>query len=269
MHTLQKALTICLASVVLATASPALAFALEAATAPPLTDVDDGDSGVLSNHWSYKVQRWEEIIAREANRRALDPDFLASLVWMESRGNSKAVGPVGAVGLTQVMPSEAGFSWRPSRAELMDPATNLFWGTRTLATVIQQGDGDVFNALAAYNGGWDQIQYRGPKHFATTILRDYAHAVAARRGLKSYEDWIAVFAVASPEIHGPIWIADSRRDDVYFYSDENWIPEGYPLIRRNVPPTAIVAELADEETGAPYAVGVWLLRTDDETWVTP
>jgi hypothetical protein len=167
------------------------------------------------------------------------------------------------------MPSEAGFSWRPSRAELMDPATNLFWGTRTLATVLHQGEGDVFNALAAYNGGWDQIQYRGPKHFATTILRDYAHAVAERRGLKPYEQWIAVFAVASPEIHGPIWIADSRRDDVYFYSDENWIPEGYPLIPQNVPQTAIVAEVADEEEGTPYAVGLWLLRVEDGTWVTP
>lgn len=220
----------------------------------------------LSSYWSYKVQRWSDLIIQEAERRALDPDFLASLVWMESRGDPNAVGPVGAVGLMQVMPKEAGFSWRPEKAALLDPSTNLFWGARTLATVVEQGDGDVFNALAAYNGGWDQTMYRGPKHFATTILRDYAHAVAFRYGQE--ERWIAFFAVRAVGIHGPIWVADSGRDDVYFYNRANWVPDGMPLIP-NVPPSSVLARYTDKETGARYLVGAWLYDVASGEWLIP
>ena len=161
----------------------------------------------LSSYWHKKIQRWDSLIIQAADNRQLDPDFLASLVWMESRGDPYAVGPVGAVGLMQVMPKEAGFTWRPSRDVLVDPSINLSWGSRTLATVISQGRGDVFNALAAYNGGWDQIMYRGPTIFATSILRDYANAVALRYNIKG--QWIAFFARKDIGIQGPIWIADS------------------------------------------------------------
>jgi hypothetical protein len=228
---------------------------------------DDVDV-VLSSYWHPRVQQWSDLIVEEAAHRELDPDFLASVVWMESRGRSQAVGPVGAVGLMQVMPREAGFTWRPTEEQLMDPSVNLFWGTRTLATVIKQGDGDIFNALAAYNGGWHQTQYRGPKHFATTILRDYAEVVAQRYDILWSEHWLAVFAVTTPGVKGPIWIADSARDDVYFYSNDNWIPEGSLLIPEDVPPTAILASFEDVK-GRSCCVGVWLYRMGEDAWVQP
>lgn len=261
-------------------------FILTVAAAPIMDDVSGSDpaeaqlvshtakdpsssapalSQQLSTYWSPRILQWESLIVEEADHRALDPDFLASLVWMESRGDSQAVGPVGSVGLMQVMPKETGFSWRPSRAELLDPGTNLFWGTRTLATVIQQGNGDVFNALAAYNGGWEQIMYRAPKIFATTILRDYANAVAVRHSLRGLGDWRAVFAPIDSGIRGPIWVADATREDVYLFGNVNWVPEGYPLIPENVPPTAVVAQCRDAE-GAPYAVGVWYFLIRQNTW---
>lgn len=165
----------------------------------------------------------------------------------------------------QVMPREAGFAWRPTHDELLDPATNLFWGTRTLATVVKQGEGDVFNALAAYNGGWEQIMYRGPKRFATTILRDYAHAVAARHGLDE-GGWVAFFAVDQGEIAGPIWVADAVRGDVYAFGDVNLTPEGAPLIP-DTAPTALVATCGDE--GAPCAVGMWLYHKVTDRWIAP
>ncbi|MBN1919857.1 MAG: transglycosylase SLT domain-containing protein [Anaerolineae bacterium] len=223
----------------------------------------------LSTYWSPKVRQWGPMILDEAERRGLDPDFLASLVWMESRGDSQAIGPVGSVGLMQIMPSEVPeFYWRPSRAELLNPATNLFWGTRTLATVIHQGNGDVFNALAAYNGGWDQIMYRAPKFFATTILRDYVNAVALRHGLRGQGEWRAMFAVMTPEIGGPIWVADSTREDVFLFGDVNWVPEGYPLIPEDVLPTAIVAQCTND-AGEPYSVGLWFYMVRQDGWFVP
>ncbi len=219
----------------------------------------------LSRYWHAKVLRWEPMIIEAANARYLDPDFLASLVWMESRGDAYAVGPVGAVGLMQVMPKEAGFTWRPSHEALIDPGINLFWGTRTLATVIRQGNGDLFNALAAYNGGWDQITYRGPTIFATTILRDYAHAVASRQGIKG--NWIAFFARKDIQIAGPIWVADSDRSDVYYYGNDNVVPEGMPLIP-NVSPSSVVAYSYDEKSGRSFYVGIWLFDVDSDAWIS-
>ncbi len=232
----------------------------EVASPDHISEPDD----ILSIYWSYKVRRWDTIIIQEARRRKLDPDFLASLVWMESRGDPTAVGPVGAVGLMQVMSREAGFEWRPTKTELMDPATNLFWGTRTLSTVVEQGQGDIFNALAAYNGGWDQIMYRGPTIFATTILRDYANAVVRREDVSGR--WLGMFAVRNHSLHGPIWVVDSTREDVYLSRNENALPDGSLLIP-DVVPTSVVASCEDEKTERAFDVGFWLYCPETDEWV--
>ena len=219
----------------------------------------------LSPYWDPKVQRWSALIIQAADRRHLDPDFLASLVWKESRGDADAVGPLGSVGLMQVMPKETGFGWRPTGETLLDPYTNLFWGSRTLATVIQQGQGDVFNALAAYNGGWDKVDLGVPRGFAVTILRDYASSVAARYALTG--QWVAYYAVRNSGIRGPIWVADAARADVYYYGAANWIPEGVPLIP-DVPPAAVVSTFLDAKTAQTYQVGLWIYDNQGEDWVS-
>lgn len=221
------------------------------------------ETPVLSSYWGAKILRWETLIVQEANRRSLDPDFVASLIWRESRGEPNAIGPGGSVGLMQIMPKESGFSWRPSKEVLLDPGANLFWGTRTLSIIIQQGNGDVFNALAAYNGGWDQTDYRRPRTFATLILRDYAHAVASRCGTSGR--WVAFIAIESSHIHGPIWVADSARSDVYYFGQTNALPDGTSLIA-DVPPTSVVARFTSEETGAPRSVGIWLYNVAQDAW---
>lgn len=226
------------------------------------------DPPLLSPYWNYKVQRWDWLIQQEAERRSLDPDFLAALIWQESRGNADAIGPGGSVGLMQVMPYEAGFTWRPTRDELTDPWLNLFWGTRTLTIIIQQGRGDIFNSLAAYNAGWDQIHLRRPRYFATTILRDYARAVVLRRGLEETAHWTAYFAVLAPALRGPIWIADSARDDVFYFGERNQTPEGAMVIPETTPPTALVAQWTEDD-GAVYQVGLWLYLENQGQWVTP
>ncbi len=137
---------------------------------------------VLSPYWHPAVARWEPIILEEAQRRGIDPDFIAAVIWTESLGRPYLHSPAGAVGLMGVMPKEAGFSWRPTARELEDPALNVFWGTRTLSIVIRQARGDLYLALAAYNGGWEQIQFSGPRRYAEETLLHYARAGAGRTG---------------------------------------------------------------------------------------
>ncbi len=153
---------------------------------------------LLSPYWHPAVARWEPIILEEARRRGIDPDFIAAVIWTESLGRPSLHSPAGAVGLMGVMPKEAGFSWRPTARELEDPALNVFWGTRTLSIVIRQARGDLFLALAAYNGGWEQIQFSGPRRYAEDTLLHYARAVAVRMGLPAEGPWVATLAAVDP-----------------------------------------------------------------------
>jgi hypothetical protein len=76
---------------------------------------------------------------------------------VESRFNPKAVSPVGARGLMQLMPKTAKYladsiSWR-GRANSFDPEFNIAAGSYYIARLIKQFDGDEVLALAAYNAG--------------------------------------------------------------------------------------------------------------------
>lgn len=155
---------------------------------------------VLSPYWHPAVARWEPIILEESERRGIDPDFIAAVIWTESLGRPHLHSPAGAVGLMGVMPKEAGFSWRPTAQELEDPALNVFWGTRTLSIVIRQARGDLYLALAAYNGGWEQIQFSGPRRYAEDTLLHYARAVAVRLGLPAEGPWVATLAAVDPRV---------------------------------------------------------------------
>jgi soluble lytic murein transglycosylase-like protein len=88
----------------------------------------------------------------------IDPKVAYSLVDVESEFSHKAVSPVGALGLTQLMPATAKF-FDPSivRADLFDPETNLRIGFRFLKELIAKYDGDVDLALHAYNRGPSKV----------------------------------------------------------------------------------------------------------------
>lgn len=175
-----------------------LVFPLQPAFADPPSPPASAQGSLLSPYWHPDVARWEPIILEEARRRGMDPDFIAAVIWTESLGRPYLHSPAGAIGLMGVMPKEAGFSWRPTARELEDPALNVFWGTRTLSIVIRQARGDLYLALAAYNGGWEQIPFPGPRRYAESTLLHYARAVAVRMGLPAEGPWVATLAVVDP-----------------------------------------------------------------------
>ncbi len=216
----------------------------------------------LSSVWDTRILRWEGLILEHAARRQIDPDLLAALIWRESRGNPSAIGPGGSTGLMQIMPREAGFHWRPSSAELLDPGTNMLWGGGTIAQIIGQARGDVSSALAAYNGGWDKADKVGPQRFAGNILRDYARAVAHRQNVDGH--WIAFFAILEGETRGPIWVFDSTHSSLVFHGDTNTTAEGARLIPA-VAPFAIVAETEVSDTV--LTAGLWLYHVERGEWL--
>lgn len=95
----------------------------------------------------------------------IDPELAYALIRVESGFYQRAVSPVGAVGLTQVMPSTA-FELDPTlrHSDLFRRDTNLRLGFRYLRWLLDRYDGDLRIALLAYNRGpgtVDSIRSRG------------------------------------------------------------------------------------------------------------
>lgn len=95
-----------------------------------------------------------ERIVDLATAVGLDPDLAFGLVHAESSFDPRARSPVGALGLTQLMPRTA--RWLdPSVgvSDLYDPDTNLRLGFRYLRQLLDKYGGDLRLALLAYNRG--------------------------------------------------------------------------------------------------------------------
>ena len=89
-----------------------------------------------------------------ASAEGIDPELAFRLVKLESDFNVRATSPVGALGLTQLMPSTARFYEKGiTREKLFDPQTNLRIGFRYLRGLVNEYDGDVKLALLVYNRG--------------------------------------------------------------------------------------------------------------------
>lgn len=137
---------------------------------------------------------YRNAVERHAKTNGLDPFFVAALIRQESEFNPVARSPVGAVGLTQVMPSTGrelsrrvgmrGF--RPSM--LTSPEVNLRLGTNYLRSLQDHFNGRLEETLASYNAGASRSDawqtwgtYREPAEFTETIpfrqTRDYVQII--------------------------------------------------------------------------------------------
>jgi soluble lytic murein transglycosylase-like protein len=111
----------------------------------------------------------------------IDPALAFALVHVESSFRPRVVSSMGAVGLTQVLPSTAvGVEPGLRRGDLFRQGTNLRVGFRYLRALIDRYDGDLRMALLAYNRGptrVDSLQRRGvdpANGYARAVLRSAA-----------------------------------------------------------------------------------------------
>ncbi len=85
---------------------------------------------------------------------SVDPELAFRLVKVESDFNTHAQSPVGAIGLTQLMPATARFYQKGLRADqLFDAELNLRIGFRYLHSLVEQYRGQMDLALLVYNRG--------------------------------------------------------------------------------------------------------------------
>ena len=91
-------------------------------------------------------------------RAGVEPELAFRLVRLESEFNPRAVSKVGALGLTQLMPSTAKlYDATVTREKLFVPETNLRVGFKYLRTLLDMYKGNVRLALLAYNRGEDAV----------------------------------------------------------------------------------------------------------------
>lgn len=107
--------------------------------------------------------------------------LLQALIWQESRFTIGARSPVGAFGLTQIMPGTAqDLGIYPTYYE--SPYVQVTGGARYLAQMLAMFDGNIIHGLAAYNAGPGNVQrYGGVPPFSET--QHYVQVIPERYNL--------------------------------------------------------------------------------------
>lgn len=136
-------------------------------------------SAALPTQQSLRERRMELIqkyIEEAAARESLDPGLIRAVIRVESNYNHKAVSPVGARGLMQLMPPTAEELGFRHALDHHNPRANILAGSHYLRGLINEFRGNLVFAIAAYNAGPAAVKkYGRVPPFAET--RDYVKKV--------------------------------------------------------------------------------------------
>jgi soluble lytic murein transglycosylase-like protein len=108
------------------------------------------------------------IIVQASRRHQVDPALVYAIIMAESGYNPKAVSKRGARGLMQLMPKTAEAL---GVEDSFNPEQNIDGGVRHFKWLVNQFDGNIKLALAAYNAGSRKVRrYQGVPPFRATRL---------------------------------------------------------------------------------------------------
>jgi soluble lytic murein transglycosylase-like protein len=93
---------------------------------------------------------YDEFIKKAAQKHNLDHALIRAVIKTESGFNHKAVSRKGARGLMQLMP---GTALTLNVSDSFDPWSNIDGGSKYLRYLLNQFNGNLSLALAAYNAG--------------------------------------------------------------------------------------------------------------------
>jgi soluble lytic murein transglycosylase-like protein len=129
--------------------------------------------GVKWDKVALNTNAYHAEISAAAELNSVDVSLIRAIIHAESAYQPNAVSPKGAQGLMQLMPATQRFLHVP---DAFDPAENIDGGTRYLAGLLDEFDGDITLATAAYNAGPGAVEkYGGVPPFDET--REYVRRV--------------------------------------------------------------------------------------------
>jgi len=136
---------------------------------------------VYFSHVRYGLY-YPDLVIPDAQSNGFDPLFIFSVMRQESLFEGFIQSGAGARGLMQIIPSTGGqivsqLGWPPNYDEkdLYRPDVSVMFGTHYLARNRDLLDGNLYAALAAYNGGpgnalqWNQLAGEDPDLFLETV----------------------------------------------------------------------------------------------------
>lgn len=117
--------------------------------------------------------------------------LLQALIWQESRFTIGARSPVGAFGLTQIMPATAtDLGINPAYYD--SPYIQVEGGARYLAQMLRMFDGNIIHSLAAYNAGPGNVQnyggvppFKETQHYVQVIPQKYNEYLSRVGGIEA------------------------------------------------------------------------------------
>lgn len=123
---------------------------------------------------------YDRFIEKVAADNGLDPALVKAVASVESGFDPGAVSPKGAKGVMQFMPATAK---RYGVKDLHDPYESIRAGAEHLRDLLDEFDGDLSLALAAYNAGSGAVKRHGgvPAYRET---QDYVRKVQERMGVR-------------------------------------------------------------------------------------
>jgi hypothetical protein len=124
------------------------------------------------------VTKYDHLITKAADKYNLNSALIKAIIKAESNFNHKAVSPVGAQGLMQLMPKTASFL---NVDDSFHPEKNIEGGARYLSYLLKTYKGNLSLALAAYNAGEKAVAkynynippYRETQNYVRRVLSFY------------------------------------------------------------------------------------------------
>ena len=131
------------------------------------SDLDQENYSLLPSI-EARDKQFHPIIIEVAGRHEVDPALVRAIIMAESGYNPKAVSKRGAKGLMQLMPLTAKSL---GVRDIFDPEHNINGGVEYFKRLLNQFDGNVKLALAAYNAGSRKVKkYKGIPPFNATKI---------------------------------------------------------------------------------------------------
>jgi soluble lytic murein transglycosylase-like protein len=163
--------------------------ASEAGIETRLSDAEVLEAYLIRQHTGLsksEIRVLADVVISEAARHGLDSGLVLAVMHVESSCYHRAVSPVGALGLMQVMPAtgealarEHGIEWYGPET-LFDPVVNVKLGIAYLKELSDRYQ-QLPAALAAYNWGPGHIDRRLrrgsqlPERYVKSVMRAYSN----------------------------------------------------------------------------------------------
>ena len=111
------------------------------------------------------------LIGSKAEEMGIDPNLALAFAWVENRWQTKGKSPKGAVGVMQVMPTNAK-PYGYAVEDLQDPNLNIDLGLKIFKDNLDLFDGNERAALVAYNAGPNVAKRYIAKGEIPTVIPD-------------------------------------------------------------------------------------------------